>query len=49
MKDKKNKYSGIITAVLFFLFSLYLTEISPFGSHSAAMHNGGYGVFDMNR
>lgn len=32
---------------LLFLISLYMVEIGPFGSHSIAKLNRGYGTFDM--
>ena len=36
-----------ICSVVLFLVALYMVEAGPFGSHAVALHNGGYGTFDM--
>lgn len=45
---KKNKLIWII-AIIGFVITLLLTEVSPYGSHNVADHNDGYGTFDMNK
>ena len=38
-----------ICAVIGFIFTLYLVEASSFSSAEVAVHNGGYGTFDMKK
>lgn len=48
MKEKSLLKRRII-AIVFFIFALYLTELSPFSMHAIAHTNEGYGVLDMKK
>lgn len=48
---RKIRITGVLRmgVVIGFILTLYMVEVSSFGSAAVAIHNGGYGTFDMKK